>query len=116
MTAWELGLYYAFTTSHEVGSTGAGGPGGIRAASDMVNVNSSAASQKGWLMPKALCLIGLVLAILVFLIFFLDLVLGMSGAVRMAPLKYASVMNDIIFMIAAGGLAWISWATFREQK
>lgn len=67
-------------------------------------------------MPKALCLIGLVIASLVFLIFFLDLVLGLSGLTNMAPLRTASAMMDVIFMIAAGGLAYVSWTTFREQR
>jgi hypothetical protein len=67
-------------------------------------------------MPKALCLVGLVIASLVFLIFLLDLVLGMGGLINMAPFRMASVTMDIIFMLASGGLAYLSWATFREQK
>ncbi|MEZ6149195.1 MAG: hypothetical protein R3C09_03665 [Pirellulaceae bacterium] len=67
-------------------------------------------------MPKALCLIGLVIASLVFLIFLLDLVLGLAGLVNMAPFRYASVLTDIIFMMASGGLAYIAWTTYREQR
>lgn len=67
-------------------------------------------------MPKALCLIGLVLAILVLLIFLLDLVLGLSGLMTMAPLRMASPLMDIVFVIAAGGLAYIAWTTYREQR
>jgi len=67
-------------------------------------------------MPKALCLIGLVLAILVFLIFFLDLVLGLSGMITMAPLRMASMTMDIVFMISSAGIAYAAWSTFREQK
>ena len=67
-------------------------------------------------MPKALCLIGLVLAILVFLIFSLDLVLGLSGMVTMAPLRAASIVVDIMFIIGAAALAYVAWTTFREQK
>ncbi len=67
-------------------------------------------------MPKALCLIGLVIASLVFLIFLLDLVLGLSGLTNMAPLRTASALMDVIFMIASGGLAYVSWTTFREQR
>lgn len=94
-----VGLYYRFVSSN-----------------DVVTVNATVTSQKGWLMPKALCLIGLVLAILVFLIFFLDLVLGLSGMASMAPLRSVSPMVDILFMIGAGGLAYAAWATLREQK
>jgi hypothetical protein len=79
-------------------------------------VNLSATSQKGWLMPKALCLIGLVLAILVLLIFLLDLVLGMAGMASTAPLKYVSMSMDIVFVLASGALAYAAWTTFREQK
>jgi len=79
-------------------------------------VSSTVSSQKGWLMPKALCLTGLVIASLVFLIFLLDLVLGLAGLVNMAPFRYASVLTDIIFMMAAGGLAYLAWSTYREQR
>ena len=67
-------------------------------------------------MPKALCLIGLVLAILVFLIFLLDLVLGLSGMITIAPFHMASLTMDIIFMISSAALAYAAWSTFREQK
>lgn len=77
---------------------------------------SSATSQKGWLMPKALCLIGLVLSVLVALIFLFDLILGLSGQVALAPLKASSYVIDVLFLLAASGLAWTSWSTFKEQK
>ena len=77
---------------------------------------SSATSQKGWLMPKALCLIGMAIAIVVFLVFLLDLVFGMSGMREMAPFQNASTLIDIMFMISAAALAYMAWATFREQK
>lgn len=67
-------------------------------------------------MPKALCLIGLVIASLVLLIFLLDLVLGLGGLTTMAPFRFASVLMDIIFMVAAGGLAYVAWLTYREQR
>lgn len=67
-------------------------------------------------MPKALCLIGLVIASLVFLIFLMDLVLGLSGLKNMAPFHAASTLMDIIFMLASGGVTYVAWMTFREQK
>ena len=67
-------------------------------------------------MPKALCLIGLVLAILVLLIFLLDLVLGLAGMASTAPLKYVSMTMDIVFVLASAALAYAAWTTFREQK
>ena len=62
-------------------------------------------------MPKALCLTGMVIAILVFAIFLLDLVLPAG----MAFFKKASVSLDIIFVICALTLGYLSWSTFREQ-
>jgi threonine/homoserine/homoserine lactone efflux protein len=62
-------------------------------------------------MPKALCLTGMVISILVFLIFLLDLVLPSS----LAFFKKASVLLDVIFVLCSGVLAYLSWTTFREQ-
>ena len=59
-------------------------------------------------MPKALCLTGMVIAIVVFLLFLLDL------AVKV-PFQRANVMMDVVFVLCAGTLGFISWTTFREQ-
>lgn len=68
-------------------------------------------------MPKALCLIGLVISILVFLLFTLDLVLGFSPSMAAsAPFRAASSVMDVVFMLASGGLIYLSWSTFREQR
>lgn len=67
-------------------------------------------------MPKALCLIGLVLAILVLLLFLLDLLLGLAGMASSAPLRYVSLSMDIVFILASAALAYAAWTTFREQK
>lgn len=75
----------------------------------------SATSQKGWRMPKALCLIGLVFSILVALIFLADIVLGLAGS-DSAPLRLTSLVMDILFVLAACGVAYVSWTTYREQK
>jgi hypothetical protein len=66
-------------------------------------------------MPKALCLIGLVFSALVFLIFLLDLVFGLIGS-DLAPLMSASLLMDVLFMLAAGGLGYIAWSTYKEQR
>ena len=76
----------------------------------------SATISRGWLMPKALCLTGLVIAILVFLIFLSDLIFGMAGMVSFAPFKMSSMMMDIIFLLCAGGLGFVSWTSFKELK
>jgi hypothetical protein len=66
-------------------------------------------------MPKALCLIGLVFSALVFLIFLLDLVLGMSGS-SLAPLMLASWVMDVLFMIASAALGYAAWTAYRELR
>ncbi|MCR9295347.1 MAG: hypothetical protein NXI32_21735 [bacterium] len=81
-----------------------------------VTVISTATTPKGWLMPKVLCLIGMVLAILVFLIFLADLVFGLSGMLDYAPLRGANYIMDIVFMLSSGALIYLAYATFREQK
>lgn len=79
-------------------------------------VSSAATTQKGWLMPKILCLVGMAAAILVFLIFLIDLICGLSGATTVAPLRYSSLVMDIIFLVASGALGYVGFTTFREQK
>ncbi len=67
-------------------------------------------------MPKVLCLIGLVVASLVFLIFLLDLLFGLIGVDALAPFKLVSVIMDILFILCAAGLAYASWSSYKEQK
>ncbi len=67
-------------------------------------------------MPKALCLTGLVIAILVFLIFLSDLLFGMIGMVSLAPFKMTNMMMDIMFLLCAAGLGYVSWISFKELK
>jgi len=59
-------------------------------------------------MPKALCLTGMVIAIVVFLLFLLDLIIQI-------PFQRASTMLDIVFVVCAALLGFISWTTLREQ-
>jgi uncharacterized membrane protein len=59
-------------------------------------------------MPKALCLTGMVIAIVVLLLFLLDLIIKF-------PFQRANVLMDIVFALCAGILGFISWTTFREQ-
>lgn len=63
-------------------------------------------------MPKALCITGMVVAILVLILFLVDLVLPVS----MAPFKRASMIMDIVFIICAAILAYMSWTTLKEQS
>ena len=59
-------------------------------------------------MPKALCLTGMVIAIVVLLLFLLDLIVKV-------PFQRASLIMDVAFVLCAGTLGFISWTTFREQ-
>jgi hypothetical protein len=59
-------------------------------------------------MPKVLCLTGVVIAILILVLFLLDL------AVKF-PFQRISTLMDVVFVICAVGLGYISWSTLREQ-
>jgi hypothetical protein len=60
-------------------------------------------------MPKALCLTGMVVAILLAVLFAVDL----AAAV---PFRRASVVMDVSLIVAALLLGLASWMTFREQR
>lgn len=78
--------------------------------------SASATNFRGWLMPKALCLTGLVVAGLIFLIFFIDLLLGLIGMKSMSPFGLVSMTMDITFIIGSLLLGFLGWSTLREQK
>jgi hypothetical protein len=59
-------------------------------------------------MPKALCISGLVVAGLVFVLFAADLAVAV-------PFRRASVMMDISLLVCALLLGLLSWFTLREQ-
>lgn len=67
-------------------------------------------------MPKALCLTSLVVAALLLLLFLVDLIMRFAGLAPSAPLRGASLIMDITFVILAGILAFVSWTTYREQE
>ncbi|MFT5526192.1 MAG: hypothetical protein ACI9G1_005661 [Pirellulaceae bacterium] len=62
-------------------------------------------------MPKALCMTGMVISVLVFVLFTVDLV----APAWIAPFKNANMILDIVFMLCAGAMGYLSWATMREQ-
>jgi len=65
---------------------------------------------------KGLCIIALSVAVVIFILFVADLILGLSGQAAIAPFKYApGMLMDIVFTIVSGILAIMSWSTFREQ-
>jgi len=59
-------------------------------------------------MPKALCIVGMVVAALLLLIFALDLAMEF-------PFGRTSLVIDIAFMACALGLGWLGWTTLKEQ-
>jgi hypothetical protein len=62
-------------------------------------------------MPKALCMSGMVVAILIAILFLFDLAAPSS----MAPFRKASIVMDVALLVCAILLGLISWMTFREQ-
>jgi hypothetical protein len=62
-------------------------------------------------MPKALCITGMVVSILVLILFLADLALPQS----IAPFKNANRMMDVVFVLCATTLAYMSWSTLKEQ-
>jgi threonine/homoserine/homoserine lactone efflux protein len=59
-------------------------------------------------MPKALCMVGMAVAILLLIIFTLDLVASI-------PFQRASLAMDISMILCGLMLGYTSWTTFREQ-
>lgn len=60
-------------------------------------------------MPKAFCISGAVVAILLLLVFGIDLGTGF-------PFDRQSWLIDIAMVICSGILGYISWATYRTLK
>ena len=60
-------------------------------------------------MSKVLCLFALVVSAILFLIFFLDIALGI-------PFKRISMVLDIAFIVCSAGIGAFSYLTFREQR
>jgi hypothetical protein len=65
-------------------------------------------------MPKALCLVGTVVAGLLLLVFGFDLILGFPFH-RGSGTHWGLVM-DIGMLLCSLALGYASWATLREQK
>jgi len=60
-------------------------------------------------MPKALCIFGAVVAVLLFLVFALDLAAKF-------PFGRVNLLMDIGFIACSAMLGYLSWMTLREQK
>lgn len=66
-------------------------------------------------MPKVLCISALAISILVLILFLADLILWLANARSIAPLRGESVILDLIFVVCAAVLGFLSWVTFRKQ-
>ena len=60
-------------------------------------------------MPKALCYVGMAVAVVVLILFGLDLIIGW-------PFYGYSIMVDASFVISAGLLGFLAWSTLRELE
>jgi hypothetical protein len=65
-------------------------------------------------MPKILCLLGLVVAGLIGLLFLADLIMSFAGSGGI--FSYPSLLMDIAFITAAGMLGYLAWTAFKELK
>ena len=70
--------------------------------------SSTYATPRTPLMQRALCMVGMAVAIILVILFLLDLIVGI-------PFRQASFLMDILMLICAAGLGYVSWATFQEQ-
>ena len=58
---------------------------------------------------KVLCLFALIVSSIIFLIFFLDLILGV-------PFARINAMMDVAFVVASAIIGLFGYLTFREQR
>mgnify|MGYP006293432687 CR=1 FL=1 len=65
-------------------------------------------------MPRILCLLGLVVAGLIGLLFLVDLIMSFAGSGGI--FSYPSLMMDIAFILAAGMLGYLAWTAMKELK
>lgn len=65
-------------------------------------------------MPRLLCLTGLVVSGLVFLLFTADLLIYLLGMGSI--FWYTNLLMDIVFILCAGLLGYLSWTAYRELK
>lgn len=59
-------------------------------------------------MPKALCILAIAVAVLLLIVFGLDVAMGI-------PFQGHSKAMDIGFIIVSAVLGYMGWSTFREQ-
>ena len=64
-------------------------------------------------MPKALCILGMVIALLLGAFFLADLAVLRMAAGGMTPTM--NTIMDVGFILCAAMLGYVSWSTWREQ-
>lgn len=65
-------------------------------------------------MPRILCLLGMVVAGLILLLFLADLVMTLTGSGGI--FSYPSLALDGVFIVCAALLGFLAWTAFRELK
>ncbi len=65
-------------------------------------------------MPRMLCLGGLVVAGLVFLLFLVDMIMSFGGMGSL--FRYPSLMMDIAFLVCSAILGYLAWTSLKEIK
>jgi len=64
---------------------------------------------------KGLCIAALSIAAIVLVLLLADIIFGLAGLPQLAPFKYASLVLDIVFIVCAALLGFLSWQTLKEQ-
>ena len=59
------------------------------------------------LMPRVLTIVGMAIAVVILVLFALDLATSI-------PFKRQNLMMDIAFVICSAGLAYLSWSAMRD--
>jgi hypothetical protein len=102
-------MWYSAAPLSPFSQTDFGNLGNYTGSSGCVENNSVAGSAtlRTSSMAKGMTIAGLVIAVLIFILFGMDLVLKI-------PFKRASLPMDVAFVICAAGLAFLSWSTLRD--
>jgi hypothetical protein len=66
------------------------------------------------MVEKALCITGMGIAGVVIALFLLDLLMGLVGLRVFAPFQLAALPMNLVFVLLAGGLAFLSWTVWKE--
>jgi threonine/homoserine/homoserine lactone efflux protein len=65
-------------------------------------------------MPRLLCLAGLVVSGLVFLLFLVNMIMSLGGLGSL--FNYPSLLMDLVFLLCSSGLGYLSWSALRELR